>query len=116
MEKDFYVYMMASDRNGTIYKGMTSNLTQRVYQHKHENGSQFTSQYGVKKLVWYKHCENWENAVSFEKRLRRYKRSWKMDLIEEMNPGWCDLWDEINGLDCTVMPCNDEEKENNAKT
>ena len=95
MQKDFYVYMMASDRNGTIYKGMTSNLIQRVYQHKHENGSQFTSDYDAKKLVWCHHCENWENAVVFEKRLRRYKRKWKLDLIEEMNPEWQDLYLEI---------------------
>ena len=94
-EKDFYVYMMVSDRNGTIYKGMTSNLIQRVCQHKHENGSKFTSDYDVKKLVWYRHCENWENAVAFEKRLRRYKRKWKLDLIEEMNPEWKDLYLEI---------------------
>jgi len=96
-EKDFYVYMMASDRNGTIYKGMTSNLIKRVYQHKHEDGSRFTSDYNVKKLVWYKNCENWENAVAFEKRLRRYKRKWKLDLIEEMNPEWKDLYFEITG-------------------
>ena len=107
MSKDFYVYMIASDRNGTIYKGMTSNLVQRIYQHKHENGSQFTPQYNVKKLVWYKHCENWENAVTLEKRLRRYKRSWKLDLIEEINPNWNDLYNEITELDHTVKPCDD---------
>lgn len=98
MEKDFYVYMMASDRNGTIYKGMTSDLVKRVYQHKHENGSQFTSKYNVKTLVWYKQCGNWEDAVKWEKRLRRYSRKWKMDLIEDMNPNWNDLYDEITGL------------------
>ena len=98
MEKDFYIYMMASDRNGTIYKGMTSDLVKRIYQHKHENGSQFTSKHNVKKLVWYKQCGNWEDAVAFEKRLRRYSRKWKLDLIENMNPTWKDLYDDITGL------------------
>ncbi len=92
------VYLLASQRNGTLYKGMTSDLIQRVWQHKHENGSKFTTQYGVKKLVWYLHCGNWENAATWEKRLRRYSRKWKLNLIEEMNPNWDDLWDEINGV------------------
>ncbi len=98
MEKDFYVYMLASKKNGTIYKGVTSDLVKRIWQHKNEEGSKFTSQYNVKNLVWYKHCENHNNAVDWEKRLRRYPRQWKINLIEDMNPKWVDLWDEINGL------------------
>ena len=96
-EKDFYVYMLANGRNGTIYKGMTSNLIQRIGQHKYEDGSKFTTQYNVKKLVWYKHCENWEEAVKWEKKLRWYKRAWKMNLIEETNPNWDDLYEQICG-------------------
>ncbi len=95
MEKDFYVYMLASAKNGTIYKGMTSNLIHRIGQHKEESGSAFTTKYEVKKLVWYKHCETAENAISWEKRLRRYPRQWKLNLINEMNPDWNDLFDEI---------------------
>jgi putative endonuclease len=98
MEKDFYVYMMASQRNGTIYKGMTSNLIKRIWEHREAEGSKFTSAHNVKKLVWYLHCENWENAVKWEKKLRWYKRQWKINLIEEKNPNWKDLWNEINGL------------------
>lgn len=98
MSKDFYVYMLANKKNGTIYKGMTSNLVKRIAEHKFEKGSQFTDKYNVKKLVWYKYCENAENAVKWEKKLRRYPRHWKVNLIEEANPNWFDLWDQINGL------------------
>ena len=95
MEKDFYVYMLASKKNGTIYKGMTSDLIKRVWQHKEEDGSEFTAKYEVKKLVWYHHCETQENAVAWEKRLRRYPRQWKINLIEQMNPDWNDLYESI---------------------
>jgi len=98
MEKNFYVYMLASQKNGTIYKGMTSDLIKRIYEHKEELTEGFTSKYDVKKLVWYKECGTAEEAVKWEKRLRRYKREWKINLIEERNPEWIDLWAEINGL------------------
>jgi putative endonuclease len=97
MEKDFYVYILANKKNGTLYKGMTSNLLHRIGQHKSGEGSAFSIKHDTKILVWYKHCENWENAVSWEKRLRRYPRQWKINLIEADNPEWLDLWDEING-------------------
>jgi len=96
-EKEFYIYMMASQKNGTIYKGMTSNLIKRIYEHKSQAGSKFTDKYEVKNLVWYQKCANWEDAVKWEKRLRRYPRKWKVNLIDESNPDWDDLWDEING-------------------
>jgi len=95
MQKDFYVYMLASKKNGTIYKGMTSDLIKRIWQHKEEGGSKFTSSYNVKRLVWYKHCETQDNAVVWEKRLRRYTRQWKINLIEEMNPEWNDLYEKL---------------------
>ena len=98
MEKDFYVYMLANKKNGTIYKGITSNLIHRIGQHKFESGGKFTRKYNVKKLVWYRQCANWEDAVGWEKRLRRYSRAWKINLIEEQNPDWSDLWSNINGL------------------
>lgn len=95
MTKDFYVYMLASRKNGTIYKGMTSDLVKRIAEHKIAKGSTFTDKYDVKKLVWYKHCETAENAIAFEKRLRRYTRQWKINLIEENNPDWDDLYEDI---------------------
>ncbi|MEM9470237.1 MAG: GIY-YIG nuclease family protein [Pseudomonadota bacterium] len=97
-EKNFYVYMLANKKNGTIYKGMSSNVIKRIYDHKNKNGSKFTSKYEVKKLVWYKRCDTFEEAVKWEKRLRRYPRRWKINLIEEKNENWQDLWNEINGL------------------
>ena len=98
LEKVFYIYMLASSKNGTIYKGITSNLIQRIGQHKFEGGRGFTEKYKVKRLVWYRECGNWEDAVKWEKRLRRYPRQWKINLIEEFNTEWKDLWEEINGL------------------
>ena len=97
MEKDFYVYMMANQRNGTLYKGMTSNLIKRIAEHKTKQGTAFTKKYGITKLVWYKQCGTWEEAVKWEKRLRGYPRQWKINLIEETNPQWRDLWREISG-------------------
>lgn len=95
MAKDFYVYILASKKNGTIYKGMTSNLIQRISQHKFEKGGQFTTKYEVKRLVWYKQCGTAEEVITWEKRLRRYPRQWKINMIEEMNPDWKDLFDDI---------------------
>jgi putative endonuclease len=95
LAKNFYVYILASERNGTIYKGMTSDLVKRIGQHKFENGSAFTAKYEIKKLVWYKLCGTAEEAIKWEKRLRRYPRQWKVNLIEEMNPEWKDLFDDI---------------------
>ena len=93
--KNFYIYMLASKKNGTIYKGMTSGLIKRIGQHKFEKGSHFSARYNVKNLVWYRECGNWEEAVKWEKRLRRYPRQWKINLIEESNPDWNDLYEAI---------------------
>ena len=97
-EKDFYVYLLAKQKNGTIYKGMTSDLIKRISQHRIGAGNGFTKRYNVKKLFWYRRCGSAEEAVMWEKRLRRYPRQWKINLIKEKNPNWIDLWDEINGL------------------
>ena len=97
MQKDFYVYMLTNKRNGAIYKGVTSNLIKRIAEHRGSLVSGFTSKYDVKILVWYHHCETWEEAVRWEKRLRGYPRKWKLNLIEEKNPHRDDLWDEITG-------------------
>lgn len=96
-EKIFYVYMMASKPYGTIYKGMTSNLVQRVAQHKEDGVEGFTKKYAVHDLVWYQACGNAEEAVKWEKRLRKYSRQWKINLINENNPEWKDLYDQLFG-------------------
>ena len=92
MEKQFYVYILASDRNGTIYVGVTSNLVQRVWQHNEKLVEGFTKKYEVQKLVRYEQHENAESAISREKRIKKWNREWKIRLIEETNPYWNDLY------------------------
>ena len=95
MAKQFYVYILASKRNGTLYTGVTSNLIQRVWQHKHDVIQGFTRKYNVKTLVYYEVHENAESALTREKKIKRWRRSWKLDLIENSNPGWRDLYEGI---------------------
>ena len=97
MEKDFHVYIMASKRNGTLYIGVTSNLIRRVYEHKNNLVEGFTSQYGIHLLVYYEKHLSAESAIRREKRLKSWKRQWKLALIEKDNPQWLDLYPEITG-------------------
>jgi putative endonuclease len=96
MERTFYVYMLASQRNGTLYVGVTSHLARRIYDHREEMQSGFTSKYGVKMLVWYELFPTALAAIAFEKRLKRWRRSWKLELIERLNPQWKDLYLTLN--------------------
>jgi len=90
--KLFYIYILASDRNGTIYIGVTSNLEKRIKEHRSKIHNQsFTAKYSVDKLVYYESTENSESAISREKQLKAWKRTWKLDLIEKRNPQWKDL-------------------------
>jgi len=93
--KYFYVYIMASKRNGTLYIGMTSNLPKRVTQHRQKVAEGFTDKYDVHKLVWYERHEEARSAIEKEKQLKRWKRIWKLRLIEETNPEWNDLYKGI---------------------
>ena len=95
MEKQFYVYILASDRNGTLYVGVTSNLIQRAWQHKEKLVDGFTKTYEVEKLVWFEKHENAESAIIREKRIKKWNRDWKIRLIEETNPYWNDLYPSI---------------------
>ncbi|HTT97869.1 MAG TPA: GIY-YIG nuclease family protein [Rhizomicrobium sp.] len=90
-----YVYIMASKRNGTLYLGMTSNLAERVTQHKHGVGSEFTRKYGVTMLVWYEEHAWIADAIQRETSLKRWPRKWKLELIEKMNPDWRDLHPDL---------------------
>ncbi len=90
-----YVYILASQPNGTPYIGVTSNLVQRVWQHRHELGEGFTKQYGVHRLVWYEAHATMESAIAREKALKKWNRAWKIALIEEGNPTWSDLYGAI---------------------
>ena len=86
---------MASGRNGTLYVGVTNNIARRAYEHKAHLIPGFTKKYNVDKLVYYKRFDNIDSAIAEEKRLKRYHRNWKKDLIEEYNPQWDDLYDEL---------------------
>jgi putative endonuclease len=88
-----YVYMLASKRGGTIYIGVTSDLSQRVFDHKQRiNKKSFTSTYGAVRLVWYEEHDDITDAIQREKSLKRWRRQWKIDLIESINPEWNELY------------------------
>ena len=96
MERSFYVYILASQRNGTLYVGVTSDLARRVYEHRERLTPGFTAKYGVKTLVWYEDFPTADEAITAEKRIKRWRRSWKLALIEKMNPRWDDLYLTLN--------------------
>ena len=90
-----YVYVLANRPNGTLYIGVTSDLVQRVWKHKHALVEGFTKRYGIRRLVWYEAHETMESAIMREKTLKKWNRAWKIALIEETNPTWSDLYGEI---------------------
>ncbi len=89
------VYILASKPKGTLYIGVTSNLVQRVWQHKNDFVEGFTKRYRVHRLVWHEVHDSMESAISREKALKKWKRLWKIGLIERSNPTRVDLYDEI---------------------
>lgn len=97
MKENFYVYIMTNRRHGTLYVGVTSDLRKRVYEHKNEIVKGFTSKYHLHKLVYYEVHDSAESAILREKRLKKWKREWKIQLIEKRNPEWRDLTEEITG-------------------
>lgn len=90
-----YVYLLASKRNGTLYVGVTTDLRRRVWQHKNKEIEGFTKKYNVKDLVYFEHHEDYWQAADRERKLKNWKRSWKIDLIEEGNPEWEDLYESL---------------------
>ena len=95
MEKTFYVYLLASQRNGTLYTGVTSDLVKRVWEHREGVAESFTSEYGVKHLVWFEVHDNAISAITREKQLKKWNREWKINLIQQENPTWRDLYADI---------------------
>lgn len=93
--KQYYIYILASQRNGTLYIGMTNDLVRRVWEHKNKAADGFTKLYGVDKLVYFEATENVESAIAREKQLKKWNRAWKLKIIEEKNPQWKDLYEEI---------------------
>ncbi len=97
MTKQPAVYLLASQRNGTLYVGVTSNLIGRIWQHREHVVEGFTQRYGVTRLVWYEIHATMEAAILREKQIKRWNRAWKLRLIEAVNPEWDDLWPRILG-------------------
>jgi len=97
--KTYCVYILASKKNGTLYIGVTDNLTRRVHEHRVDAIDGFTKKYQVHKLVYYETTTDARAAIEREKRLKKWKRTWKIALIEEMNPDWKDIYADLVGLD-----------------
>ncbi|HEY5690220.1 MAG TPA: GIY-YIG nuclease family protein [Candidatus Gracilibacteria bacterium] len=91
MSRYYYVYILASGKNGTLYIGVTGNLERRIYQHKTQSVKGFTRKYQIDKLVHFEETDDISAAITREKQLKRWNRKWKMDLIEKDNPLWEDL-------------------------
>ena len=96
-EHNYFVYFLASRRNGTLYTGVTNELGRRCWEHKTEAAEGFTKEYGVKHLVYYECFGDVREAIAREKVLKRWRRAWKIVLIEKANPRWKDLYDERTG-------------------
>ena len=95
--RSYYVYILASRIGGTLYIGVTNDLVRRIGEHRLELAKGFTKKYGVHKLVYFEQFDDIENAISREKRLKKWNRAWKVRLIEELNPNWDDLYPGIAG-------------------
>ena len=95
MNKKSAVYILASKRNGTLYVGVTSDLINRIWEHKNKAVEGFTEKYDVNRLVWYELHNSMGEAIKREKRIKKWDREWKLELIEDMNPRWQDLYDRI---------------------
>ncbi|MEL6366085.1 MAG: GIY-YIG nuclease family protein [Pseudomonadota bacterium] len=94
--KGGWVYILASRRNGTLYVGVTSDLGRRVFEHKQNLTPGFTSKYNVHDLVFAERFEEIDEAIAFEKRIKKWRRAWKIELIEKDNPQWKDLYETLN--------------------
>ncbi len=95
MLRTYYVYILASKRNGTLYIGVTNNLIRRIYEHKNDMTEGFTKRYRIHRLVYYEEFNNVNDAITREKRMKKWKRSWKIELIQPVNSKWRDLYGEL---------------------
>ncbi len=92
----FYVYMLASRRNGTLYIGSSDDLSRRMIEHKERTLPGFTTKYDVGDLVWFEEHETRDSAFTRERQMKKWRRAWKIELIERFNPGWRDLTPQVN--------------------
>ncbi len=97
MNEAAYVYILASQPYGTLYVGVTSDLVKRIWEHKNGFVDGFTKEYGIKRLVWYEQHASIVEAIAREKRIKRWHRDWKVNLVQAMNPLWDDLYEQITG-------------------
>ena len=97
MDKSSYVYMLASRPYGTLYIGVTADLSKRLWQHQQATIDSFTKRYAIKRLVWYETHTDIREAITREKQLKRWNRNWKINLIQSGNPGWRDLAPDVDG-------------------
>jgi putative endonuclease len=95
LDQQYYVYILASGLGGTLYVGITNNLLKRIYEHREGGGSEFTRKYGVHRLMFFEVHEEVEHAIKREKQIKRWKRVWKINLIEGCNPDWEDLYPRL---------------------
>ncbi|MEW6410569.1 MAG: GIY-YIG nuclease family protein [Nitrospirota bacterium] len=102
--KCFYVYMLCNKRNGTLYVGVTSDLIKRVYEHKNDLADSFTKKYAVHSLVWYEIHDTAKAAIIREKQIKKWKRKWKLSLIENANPDWNDLYERLTNNPGFLLP------------
>ena len=97
MEQTYHVYILASGRNGTLYTGVTGDLPKRCWQHRNGEGSEFTRRHKVHRLVHVEAFSDVNDAIAREKAVKKWRRAWKLELIERDNPQWRDLYDRLNG-------------------
>ena len=95
MDKTYYVYLLANGRYGTLYAGVTSDLIKRAWQHREGSVDGFTKRYEVKQLVWYEAHIDVHAAITREKQIKKWNRAWKIQLIQEQNPLWRDLYENV---------------------
>ncbi|HYD17656.1 MAG TPA: GIY-YIG nuclease family protein [Patescibacteria group bacterium] len=96
MDKQYFVYILTNKRNGTLYTGVTGELVARTFQHKEKTGSDFTARYGLNYLVWFEAHNTPQAAITREKQIKKWRREWKIRLIEEFNPAWIDMYTRIS--------------------
>jgi len=93
--KNYYIYIATNKNNTVLYTGVTNNLKRRIYEHRYKLVEGFTSKYNINKLVYFEHYTNINDAIRREKCIKKWRRQWKIDIIEKLNPQWRDLYDEI---------------------
>ena len=93
--KTYYIYLMANKKNGTLYIGVTDDLHRRVWQHKNDVHDGFTKKYGVHGLVWFEATNDIQGAIQREKQMKKRNRQWKINLIDQENPEWADLYEKL---------------------